>query len=248
MLYPFSVNEISQDMDDIEIKRHLDDFLRYGLYPDVYNSKYTKSEEILKELTGSYLFKDIFKFKGIRNPEFLLKLLQILALEIGNEIAFTELAGATSMDKKTVGRYIDLMEKAFIIFRMPPLSRELTQELGKTRKIYFYDLGLRNSLLNNFNQLELRNDVEQLWENFVVLERMKYLKNAQKSYNRFFWRTYDHKTIDYIEERDGQLFAYDLFWDEKNMGKEYKMFEEAYRVGGFQRVGPETGWEAVKGE
>lgn len=245
MLYPFSVNEIRAELDATEIRRRFDDMLRYGLYPDVFNSDYRDVEVLLKELTSSYMFKDIFKFQGIRNPEFLMRLLQTLALELGKEVSFTELAGTLSMDKKTVARYVELLEKAFVIFRLTPLSRNLRKELGKNRKIYFYDLGVRNSLINNYNQLELRNDVEALWENFVILERKKLMDNMQRTYSSYYWRTYDQKSIDYVEEMEGKILAKDLYWDESSKGKEQSEFMEAYEGSEFGSVGEDNVLEFV---
>jgi len=228
-LFPFSLNELSHEYSEMELKRTLHDRIVFGMYPDVVKSGHGQNIEILKELANSYLYKDILIFQNIKNPEIIEKLLQLLALQIGSEVSYTELASELNIDKNTVASYIQILEKAFIIFRLKPFSRKLRNELKKMRKIYFYDTGIRNALINNFNPLELRNDKGALWENFVISERVKYNAANRKYCNTYFWRTHTQQEIDYIEEYDGILHAYEFkFSNKKRNLKIPKKFMETY--------------------
>ena len=184
--------------------------------------------KILTNLTGSYLYKDIFTFQDIRKPEIIESLLEALALQAGNEVSYHELAITLGIDQLTVRRYIDLLEKAFVVFRLRSFSRNVRNEIRKSRKIYFYDNGVRNALISNFSQINLRTDKGSLWENFLVSERLKLLNNLQIDAKRYFWRTAQQQEVDYIEERDGQLSAYEFKWTEKKMNKLPSTFLKAY--------------------
>jgi len=202
-LYPFSFSEIAADKNSIEQQRLMSSKLRYGMYPGLLGLSEQDAELLLKELCGSYLFKDIFTFQQIKKPEALERLLRLLAFQIGHGVSFNELAKNVGVDQTIIQRYIHLLEESFIIFRLGAFKRNLRNEISKSRKIYFWDLGIRNALIQNHNLLELRNDVGVLWENFCISERLKSLHNNQQLKNVFFWRTYQQKEIDYIEESEG---------------------------------------------
>lgn len=223
-LYPFSLLELKQQYSDLELKRLLPDFLRFGAYPEVITNPKSESEETISMIAQQYLYKDILEFERLKNPEILLKLLQALALQMGNEVSYNELASLLQVNKVTVERYIQLLEKSFVIFRLTPFSRNPRREINKMRKIYFFDLGIRNSLIKNFNELNLRTDVGALWENFCILERMKSNAFAQKSVNTFFWRTYKGGEIDYLEEHGGKLSGFEFKWtkEKTKIPKEFR--------------------------
>lgn len=234
-LYPLSVRELEEKYNIMELNRILENLLLYGMYPEVINLPIIEAKERIEEISKSYLFKDILLFQDIRNSDVLEKLLQALALQLGNEVSYNELSNLLGIDKDTVARYIQLLEKAFIVFTLKPYSRNLRKELGKLRKVYFYDLGIRNAVINNFNPLNLRTDVGALWENFLLSERIKYNNNVNKIVNTYFWRTYDKKEIDYIEEENGKLNAYEFkFSDDKY--KNPSEFLEAYKGSSFMLV------------
>lgn len=214
-LFPFSLSELVEVSSLVELKRRLEDFLIFGLYPDVVISGADKIS-IIRELATSYSYKDVLAYQDIRRPELLEKLLQALALQIGSEVSYTELANLLRVNKVTIENYIRILEQAYIIFRVGPFSRNIRNELKKKRKIYFYDLGLRNALINNFNPLSLRQDVGALWENFLIVERLKRTRNSGIFNNIYFWRTTSGKEIDYLEERDGVLFGYEFKWRKTN--------------------------------
>lgn len=215
-LFPFSVKELKSIFDKRELNRLLERQMIFGMYPEIIINK-TETKSKLKELTASYLYKDILKFENIKNSEAIEKLLIALALQIGNEVSYNELATIAGVDKNTVSSYIQIMEKAFIIFRLKPFSRNLRNELKKLRKIYFYDLGLRNALINNFNPLDLRQDVGALWENFMISERLKRNSNRRKIKNIYFWRTKEQQEIDYLEEEGGRLLGFEFKWRNKKI-------------------------------
>lgn len=226
-LFPLSILELSSIYSDVEINRLLENAMRFGLYPKVTTSSTIEMPQIISEISDSYLFKDILEHQRLKSPELLEKLLQALALQIGNEVSYTELSSLLGVDKITIEKYVRLLEQAFIIFPLRPFSRNLRKEIGKMRKIYFTDLGIRNSLIKNFNRLDLRNDVGALWENFLIIERIK--ANAAKSrrVNQYFWRTYERKEIDLLEESSGKLTGYEFKWGQGKL-KLHKDFLNAY--------------------
>ncbi|MDR0605654.1 MAG: ATP-binding protein [Bacteroidales bacterium] len=226
-LYPFSTAELINSTSLTEEKRLIEQRLLYGMYPDIVNNP-SEARRLLMELSSSYLYKDILIYKDIRNPEAITKLLTALALQLGSELSYNELANTIGVSCETVEKYIDLLEKVFIVFKLISFSRNLRNEMKKSRKIYFYDNGIRNAIIRNFQPLELRNDIGQLWENFCVSERKKRNEYNEIFTNTYFWRTHAQQEIDYIEERDGQLFVFELKWNEKKQVKIPKSFANAY--------------------
>jgi len=189
-----------------------------------------KERELLINLAGSYLYKDILSFRGIRKPELLNKLLRALALQLGSEVSYYELSRLLEIDKQTVENYISLLEKAFIITRLQPLSRNLRKEISSSRKIYFLDNGIRNALINNFNPLNLRQDVGALWENFMISERIKANHYHQNHVNVFFWRTHDKQEIDLVEESGGKYEIFEFKWKVKPKWKVPPGFASNYPI------------------
>ena len=238
-LYPFSLFELKQIYSEMEIKRLLERFLRLGLYPEITKLGEQEAQKQISLIANSYLFKDIFTFQEVRNPEVLTKLTQMLALQLGNEVSLEELANSLGVSIETVERYIILLERAFVIFRLPAFSRNLRTEIKKSRKIYFYDCGIRNALIRNFNSLELRSDVGALWENFCIAERIKSNQRKDLSPNQYFWRTYSQKEIDYLEDQDGRLSAFEFKWNKKKT-KVPKEFLDAYKNYEFEIVSREN--------
>lgn len=216
-LFPLSLDELFDKHQVIEANRQLENLMIYGSYPDVYQlpSNDLKSQRI-KYLASNYLYQDIMKFNGLKNPDLLLKLLQGLALQIGNEVSYNELANLIEVSKETVARYVDLLEKAFIVFHLLPYSGNLRKAIGKMRKIYFLDLGIRNAIINNQNPLNLRDDVGRLWENFVVSEKYKRQLGLGFSTDYYFWRTYDKQEVDLVENKGGKLSGWEIKWANKN--------------------------------
>ena len=226
-LYPISWSEFYNYSGHLKSIQQLETRILFGMYPDVINNQ-GNEKELLKQLTGSFLYKDLLSFHGIRKPDLLEKLLRALALQIGNEVSYNELASLLQVDKKTISNYLDLLEKAFIVFRLQSYSGNLRNEITANRKIYFYDTGIRNALAANFNPLKIRQDTGALWENFLISERMKYLHYNGIWANCFFWRTTDQQEIDYIEEREGKLFAYEFKWKTVKEPRFPKTFLAAY--------------------
>ncbi|MBQ0089670.1 MAG: DUF4143 domain-containing protein, partial [Prevotellaceae bacterium] len=197
----------------IAVKERLESRLIYGSYPEVITSNTPK--DVLMELAGSYLFKDVLQVDGLRRANVLEKLLTALALQVGSEVNYNELSKTIGIDRKTVEKYIDILEKCYIIFHLNSFSRNIRTELTKGKKIYFYDTGIRNAILKQFAPLELRQDIGALWENFFIAERMKYNHYRGQYVNTYFWRTTDKQEIDYIEEQDGELKLFELKWNPK---------------------------------
>ncbi len=227
LLLPISWQEFYIHFGYLKAQQQLEQRLIYGMYPDVIN--HTGDEEtVLKQLSNSYLYKDLLAIKSVRKPELLPRLLKALALQLGNEVSTNELSNLLKVSKDTIASYIDLLEKAFIIFRLEPFSRNLRNEISTNRKIYFYDNGIRNALISNYNPLSMRQDTGALWENFLINERKKYLLNNQISANSYFWRTTQQQEIDYIEEKDGKIFAYEFKWNARRKVNISKTFIQAY--------------------
>jgi len=226
-LYPFSFQELAIDSSAMEEKRLLEHRMIYGYYPDITNNK-GKEQLLLNELVNSYLYKDILRLEQIRKPSLVEKIVLALALQVGSEVSYNELARTVGADNQTVERYIDLLQKVFIIFQLTSFSRNLRNELKKSRKIYFWDNGVRNSLINNFNPLTLRIDSGALWENFLITERMKYLRYKRVLANCYFWRTNQQQEIDYLEDRSGMINAYEFKWHEKGRTRLPGTFMSAY--------------------
>lgn len=233
-LYPFAIEELKSIYKETEISRLIERRIIFGMYPEITLND-SDAFKNLKNITDSYLYKDILQYQNIKNPEILNKLLQALALQIGNEVSYNELSNTVGIDKKTVSNYIQLLEKSFVIFKLRPFSRNLRTELKKLRKIYFYDTGIRNALINNFNPLNLRQDTGALWENFAISERIKYNGNHDKIKNIYFWRTHNQKEIDYVEESAGKLSGYEFKWN-KNKFSKPKEFLETYKNSSIELI------------
>lgn len=242
-LYPLAMGEISSVYE--EANRLLEIRLVYGMYPDVVLHP-SEAKETLQTIYKNYLYKDALEYQGIRNPELVEKLLSALALQMGQEVSYTELGSLLGVDQKTVASYIRLLELAFVIFRLPPLSRNLRKEISKSRKIYFCDNGIRNAVINNFNSIQLRSDIGALWENLLVSERRKRNEMRRNFPNNYFWRTWDQQEIDYIEEEGGVLHAFEIKWGKARRfaPKAWKM---TYPASTWQSITKETYWDFVTG-
>jgi predicted AAA+ superfamily ATPase len=230
-LYPISWEEFENHVGYVEASAQLEERLIYGMYPDVINNRHD-AREVLKHLTSSYLYKDVLSLTGIKKPDLLEKLLKALALQLGNEVSYNELAGLLEIDKTTVAKYIDLLEKAFIVFRLNSFSRNQRNEIKNNRKIYFYDNGVRNMIVNNLNPLDLRADKGALWENFLISERIKLQAYYQRHSANYFWRTVQKQEIDFIEERDGKISAYEFKWNSRGKNKIPTAFLQTYNAKG----------------
>lgn len=226
-LYPISFREIAENSSLLEARRLLETRMIFGSYPEVINNP-GKEKEVLIEIAQSYLYKDILKLDSVRKPSHIDKLLKALAFQLGNEVNYHELAQTVgNIDTATVEKYLDLLEKSFVIFKLPAFNRNLRNEIKKGKKYYFYDNGIRNVLISNFVQPDLRLDKGALWENYLVSERLKQNSYTQNFANTYFWRTHDQAEIDYIEEQDGMLNAYEFKWKEKKVSFP-KSFLDAY--------------------
>ena len=227
LLLPFSFKEMVEEHGFVKEQRLLNERLIYGYYPDIVLNRGDEKKN-LSILSDSYLYKDVLSHQKLKKPQVLQNLLKAIALQLGSEVSYNELAQTIGADKETVERYLDILEKAFVIFRLNAFSRNIRNELKKARKIYFYDNGIRNAILGNYTPIELRTDMGALWENFLISERLKVL-----TYNNFygytyFWRTTQQQEIDYLEEIDGKLNAYEFKWNIKAKSKFPKTFTNAY--------------------
>lgn len=238
-LYPLSFGEMVEHTSLLEEKRLLYQRLVYGYYPEIITSP-GNEQPLLKQLTNSYLYKDILTWERIQKPDKLEKLLQALAFQVAQLISYNELGQLCGLNSETVEKYINLLEKAFIVFRLPSFNRNLRNELKKSYKIYFYDNGLRNAVINQFNPVKLRNDTGQLWENWFISERLKYLNNSEKNVSRFFWRTLAQQEVDYIEDTNGKITAFECKWNSKAKGGVSKPFSNAYPTAATNIVHPDN--------
>lgn len=227
-LYPISWNEFEANVGYIKAQQQLELRLLYGMYPDVINN-FGNEYEILKNLVSSYLYKDVLGLAGIRKSDVLEKILKALAFQVGSEVSYNEIAQLVGVDKNTVNNYIDLLEKAFVIFRLNSFSKNLRNEIKANRKIYFYDNGVRNMLIGNFNSLEFRQDKGALWENFLVSERKKLLSYTDSLSKTYFWRTTAQQEIDYIEINADAVAAFEFKWSSTKKSKLPKSFDTAYK-------------------
>lgn len=226
-LYPISYEEFENDQGYLSALGDLPTRLIYGFYPDVINHRGEEIEN-LNEIAQSYLFKDILALGNLRKPDAVEKILRALAFQLGSEVSYNEIAQLTGVDKNTVSSYIRLLELSYIIFPLTTFSRNLRNEIKTNRKVYFYDIGIRNALIQNFNPMEHRSDVGALWENFLVTERLKTQSYHRHFVNHYFWRTKDQQEIDYVEERDGKIFGYEFKWNPKAKIKIPASFKETY--------------------
>jgi predicted AAA+ superfamily ATPase len=230
-LFPISWEEFENHVGYVEASAQLEERLIYGMYPDVLNHR-SEAREVLKQLTSSYLYKDVLSLTGIKKPDLLDKLLKALALQLGSEVSYNELSNMLQIDKATVSKYIDLLEKTFIVFRLNSFSRNQRNEIKNNRKIYFYDNGIRNMIINNLNPLDLRADKGALWENFLIAERIKLQQYNQVYTNNYFWRTVQKQEIDFVEDSNGKLTAFEFKWKSKGSAKIPKAFLREYDASG----------------
>jgi len=226
-LYPISYEELEKSRNYLDARRDLENRLIYGYYPDVINNP-GEEREILNELTQSYLYKDILAYGNIKKPEVLEKILRALAFQVGSEVSYNEIAQLTAVDKNTVSSYIHLLGLSYIIYPLTSFSRNLRNEIKSNQKIYFYDNGVRNALIQNFNPIELRNDVGALWENFLVSERVKRNHYHRIFANRYFWRTKQQQELDYVEEKDGVISGFEFKWNPNAAVRIPKNFIDTY--------------------
>jgi predicted AAA+ superfamily ATPase len=238
-LYPLAQSEFLSTHNRFELREKLEEFLIFGSYPEVAlaNTRQAKTDALM-EIADSYLVKDILMFDRVRSSKTLIDLLRLLSFQVGSEVSLSELGTQLGMDYKTVSRYLDLLEKAFVIVRVGGFSRNLRSEVAKKAKYYFMDNGIRNALIAQLNPLSLRNDQGQLWENFIFMERLKYRKYHAIYANLYFWRTYDQQEIDMVEERDGRLHGYEMKWSVRKKVKPPKNWRNAYPESDFQVITP----------
>ena len=241
-LHPVSYPEIRQTLGSMEARSQLERWLVWGGYPAIVTTEDpVLRKKLLDELVGAYLYRDILELDGVRRSGKIVDLLRLLAFQIGQEVSIAELAASLALNRQTVERYLDLLEKVFVIFRVGGFSRNLRKEVTKNSRYYFHDNGVRNSLIQNFNPLNLRDDVGQLWENYLTMERRKSNQAAGRSVNTWFWRTYDQKEIDCIEEYGGRLHGYEFKWGGKEIRRvTRKEFLEAYPGSALETVGREN--------
>jgi uncharacterized protein len=226
-LYPVSWNEFSDHAGYLEAMGQLQHRLVYGMYPDVV-TRPEDEQEVLTQLSDSYLYKDLLAYKGIRKPGILEKLLQALALQLGSEVSYNELSRLLRIDKNTVSTYIELLEKVYVIFRLPAFSRNMRKEISKGKKIYFFDNGIRNAVLSSFQPFELRTDKGALWENFLISERIKTVHYRKERRNHYFWRTTDQREIDFVEETDGKISGFEFKWNPESKIRVPGSFKKNY--------------------
>jgi predicted AAA+ superfamily ATPase len=239
-LFPLSFLEMNNQNGLFQEMKELENRLIFGYYPEVVTNTGEDRKSLLQQLTDSYLYKDILIWENIKKPDKIEILLQALAFQLGSEVTFNELSQTTGLDKDTVSKYIQLLEQAYVIFRLRSFSRNLRNELKRSRKIYFYDNGIRNALIANFNPISLRQDLGALWENFLISERMKANHYKQLWKNSWFWRTHTQQEIDYLEEYNGRLFAYEFKWNPKKKAKLPNLFLSTYPDHTFSVINQEN--------
>jgi len=241
-LFPLSEIELLAyyNNNSYDLSSKLAERLVFGGYPEVISAKNTvERKDALGEIVGSYLLKDIMELDRVRNTKILSDLVRLIAFQIGNEVSLTEIATTLGIDRKTVARYIDLLEKSFILYNLRGFSRNLRKEVTKKSKYYFYDIGVRNAIISNFNNLSERDDVGALWENFLVIERLKTRVYKNISANDYFWRTWDQNEVDFVEEREGKLFGYEFKWKKAKV-KEPKNWRGTYPEATYGVITPEN--------
>lgn len=245
-LYPISIGELSGGQNDFELNTQLDERLIYGSYPEIINTQGGgPKKEYLQMLSDAYLYKDLLELGGLKNSSKIRDLLKLLAFQVGFEVSLSELGSSLDMSKNTVSKYIDFLEKSYVVFRLSGLSRNLRKEVGKMDKIYFYDLGVRNILIDNLKSLKDRNDVGQLWENFLVAERIKKKAYSGDYPGIYFWRTYTGAELDYVEEGGGKLSGFEFKYSQK-APRVPKSWLEAYPGSDFEVVDRNNWLDFVK--
>lgn len=228
-LMPFSIAELQSNFNNADILSRMNNILRFGLYPEVLNKSDEEAELLIKNITSKYLYKDILEFEFLKKSELLINLLKLLSFQLGSEVSKNELANKLYTSRITIEKYLDLLEKVFVIYRLKPLSRNLRKEINRKEKIYFYDLGIRNALISRFNQIEYRDDIGALWENFCIMERIKLLNNSGQIKNYYFWRLQHRGEIDFIEEYNDSINAFEFKWKKEKL-KIPAEFTEKYNV------------------
>ena len=230
-LRPLSLAEIKGDQGLWKVEEKLESLLRFGAYPEIFLLPSEEEKKIrLDEIASDYLYKDVLSFEGMKKPDLIRELLELLALQLGQEVSYTELAAQLGVNRLTVKKYIDILEKSFVLFRLRALARNRRKEVSKSVKIYFCDLGLRNSIIQNYNRLDLRADKGALWENFCLLERMKFNERNFRRPNMYFWRNYAQREVDYVEEIAGQIKGYEFKWSPEKKVKPPANFLDEYRA------------------
>ena len=233
-LLPFAIGETMIEKNKFELDQNLEEMLLFGMYPEVFTAQPSQKRNLLGEICESYLFKDVLQLTQVKYTVKIRDLLRLLAFQVGQLVSVNELSQKLTINRETVERYIDLLEKSFVIFRLPAYNRNLRKEVAKMDKIYFYDTGIRNYLIDNFKPIDLRNDIEGLWENFFIAERRKQLLYLRKNVRSYFWRTYTGAEIDYVEEGEDGLMGYEIKIS-KDKVKSPKLWQDEYK-GGFQLI------------
>jgi len=233
-LLPFALGEVILEKNKFELDQQLEEMLLFGMYPEVFTASVSQKVSLLGEICDSYLYRDVLQLTNVKYTLKIRDLLRLLAFQVGQLVSVNELSQTLSINRETVERYIDLLEKAFVIFRLPAYSRNLRKEVAKMDKIYFYDTGIRNYLIDNFKPLKLRTDIGSLWENFVIAERRKQLLFNRRQVNAYFWRTYTGAEIDYVEEGADGLMGYEIKMSKEKV-KSPKLWQDEYK-GGFQLI------------
>jgi len=244
-LYPLSQSELSHHENIIDTKRLLPERLIYGSYPEVYTmTGYPEKQRYLAELTNAYLLKDILNYDGIRNSAKIMDLLQLIAYQVGKEASLQELGRQIGMSKNTVEKYLDLLEKVYVIKKITGYSKNLRKEITKTHRYYFWDCGIRNAIINDYRPINARQDKGELWENYIITERLKKLDHMEDTARSYFWRTYDQQEIDCIETKDGQIAAYEIKYGNKT-ARIPKAFARAYPEASYEVINKENYLEFI---
>lgn len=234
ILYPFSQMELVQNFGEAQTINRLEESLIFGSYPEVFSlNPYIDKERYLKNLAESYLYRDALMMEEIRRPEKIFDLLRLLAFQIGQEVSLTELGSCLGLSRNTVIRYLNILEKSFVVKNIRGFSQNLRSEVVKNSRYYFWDNGVRNAVISNFNSIASRNDIGMLWENFLVMERLKTQSHLEIISNNYFWRTYERQEIDWVEEREGKLFGYEFKWQKKDM-KVPRLWKENYPEASYE--------------
>jgi predicted AAA+ superfamily ATPase len=241
-LLPVSLDEIRKTYGLMEVIENLPNRLVFGSYPEVV-TKAEMARDVVVNIAQSYLYKDILSLSGLRKPQILDNLLKALSWQVGSQVSYSELSRSLGIDVKTIDHYINILEKNFVLFVLPSFARNLRSELTRSKKIYFYDNGIRNTVINNFSSIPMRSDVGQLWENYLISERIKWLKNNNIQANQYFWRTVNQTEIDYIEETDGRISAFEFKYNPKNKAKISGSFIETYQPVETKQIHQENFWE-----
>jgi len=246
-LFPFAQMEFSKQENYKITTSKLEERMLFGSYPELEQySDWTDKINYIKEIINSYLLKDILVFEGIKHSDKIYDLLRLIAFQVGKEVSVQELANNLQISKNTVANYLDLLTKVFILHKVEGFSRNLRKEITKSNRWYFYDNGIRNGIINNFNRLEARNDVGELWENYLVTERIKLQNYNQKSVSNFFWRTYDQQELDWLEEENGKLSGFEFKWNENRKAKIPTAFAKAYPEATFEVINKQNYLEFIQ--